>query len=157
MRKILPMAVFVVAVLIGQLSANAQQNAPSVPSRLPIARQIQPPAHAPTFNGYSQYRAIADQGAPGSAGHGYQHFVMPMDKYTSWYRPRAATLTPAQRCAPPRFRPRGFGDLFAESCDGFRMEYSPFTLSNGDASYGPSYIARQPDPRCEDCDHSVGH
>ena len=157
MRKTLPMTVFVVALLIGQLSVSAQQDAPTVPLRLPIAKQVRPPMQAQTFNGYAQYRAAADPGSPASAGHGFQHFVMPMDKYTHWYRPRAATLAACQRCAPPAFRPRGFGDLFAEPCDGFRMEYAPYMLADGTSNYGPAYVARQADPRCVDCDHSGKH
>ena len=105
------------------------------------------------FNGFISHRLQADLGAPGSAGNGFHHFSMPMDKYTNWYRPRAATLTQYQRCAPDSFRPRGLGHLFARPCDGYRMEYEPYVLSDGMSSYGPSYIARLPDPRCDHCDH----
>ena len=104
------------------------------------------------FNGFDQFRMIPDFGMAGSAGHGYKHFTMPMNNYTTWYRPRAATLNQCVRCAPDSFRPRGFGHLFARPCDGYRMEYSPYVMSGANSMYGPSYIARQPDPRCEHCD-----
>jgi hypothetical protein len=107
------------------------------------------------FNGYAFLRQSPDLGAPGSAGNGFHHFPAPMDKFTSWYRPKAATLTQYQRCAPEPFRPRGFGNLFAVPCDGFRMDYEPYALSDGMSNYGPAYLARMPDPRCPDCDHTA--
>jgi hypothetical protein len=110
-----------------------------------------------TFNGYSQYRQAPDLGAPSSTGHGFFHFSGPMHRFTTWYRPRAATLTRYQRCAPRPFRPRGLGTLFARPCDGYRIEYKPYQLTDSRSQYGPSYLARMPDPRCEDCDHSVAH
>ncbi|MCA9060456.1 MAG: hypothetical protein KDA85_18225 [Planctomycetaceae bacterium] len=113
------------------------------------------PLLPPVFNGFSVFRAAPDLGAPGSAGSGHQHFTMPMHQYTGWYRPRAATLTSVQRCEPDSFRPRGLGHLFARPCDGYRMEYTPYALSDEPSIYGPAYIARQPDPRCEHCDHSA--
>ncbi len=106
------------------------------------------------FNGFAQIRQVPDLGAPGSSGNGFHHFSLPMDKFTNWYRPRAATLTQYQRCAPDDFRPRGFGHLFARPYDGYRMEYEPYVLSDGMSTYGPAYIARMPDPRCDDhCNH----
>lgn len=106
------------------------------------------------FNGYSAHRAMPDNGAPGSAAGGFRHFVLPLERYTHWYRPRAASLTSQQRCAPDTFRPRGFGHLFARPCDSLRMEYSPFLLPEGSSHYGPAYLSRQTDPECEHCDHS---
>lgn len=105
------------------------------------------------FNGYAQIRSTADLGAPGSAGNGFNHFSNPFDRYTTWYRPRAASLTKYQRCEPESFRPRGFGNLFARPCDGYRMEYEPYGLDDAPSKYGPSYFARMPDPRCDDCCH----
>ena len=105
------------------------------------------------FNGYAQIRSTADLGAPGSAGNGFNHFANPFDRYTTWYRPRAASLTKYQRCEPESFRPRGFGNLFARPCDGYRMEYEPYGLDDAHSKYGPSYFARMPDPRCDDCCH----
>ncbi len=107
------------------------------------------------FNGYAHIRATPDLGAPGSAGNGFNHFPLPMDRYTNWYRPRAATLTQSQRCAPDSFRPRGMGHLFNRPCDSYRMEYEPYSLSDGMSKYGPAYFPRAADPRCPDCDHSV--
>lgn len=105
------------------------------------------------FNGFRQIRAVPDLGAPGSAGNGFNHFPLPQDKYTNWYRPRASSLTQHQRCAPDEFRPRGFGHLFARPCDGFRMEYEPYAISDGMSNYGPAYLSRLPNPQCDDCDH----
>ena len=104
------------------------------------------------FNGFRQIRSVPDLGAPGSAGNGFNHFPLPFDKYTNWYRPRAASLTQYQRCAPDEFRPRGFGHLFARPCDGFRMEYEPYAISDGMSNYGPAYFSRLPNPQCEHCD-----
>ena len=109
-----------------------------------------------SYNGYAEIRATPDLGAPGSAGSGFHHFSMPFDKYTQWYRPRAASLTAYQRCAPDSFRPRGLGHLFARPCDGYRMEYEPYVLGDGPSKYGPAYLARMPDPRCAHCDRSTG-
>jgi hypothetical protein len=92
---------------------------------------------------------VPDLGAPGSAGNGFNHFPLPLDKYTNWYRPRASSLTQYQRCAPDEFRPRGFGNLFARPCDGFRMEYEPYAISDGMSNYGPAYFSRLPNPQCE--------
>ena len=147
MRLKLNLTVFVTAVLVGHVSVDAEQ--PGIPQPTPEAYSG---AAGPHFNGYSVYRAQPDMGAPGSAGHGFSHYVLPMDKYTTWYRPRAATLTQCQRCAPDSFRPRGLGHLFARPCDGFRLDYSPHVLADGHTQYGPSYIARKADPRCEHCD-----
>ncbi len=171
MRRNFSIAVFVTAVLVGQLSVNSQDYTPEltsqiqpVPDTLPNSDVIHSPGSpmvlAPPveegFNGFALFRAVPDLGAPGSPGNGFKHFMLPMDKYTTWYRPRAATLTAWQRCAPDSFRPRGFGHLFARPCDGFRMEYTPYMLKEGTSQYGPSYIARQPDPRCEHCDQTSG-
>lgn len=170
MKKWPTAAVYVVALLALQLTSSAQDSAvpalpqpPAtgfVPSADSVARfaakrtgEAEMPQNA--FNGFAALRQTPDLGAPGSAGNGFHHFMLPFDKYTNWYRPRAATLTQYQRCAPDSFRPRGFGHLFANPCDGYRMEYEPYTLSDGHASYGPAYIARMPDPRCPDCDHSA--
>lgn len=174
MKRNIPVPVFVLALLIGQLSCNAEPPVPQsdggrvapapgsnlslVPSKYSL-RKFAPirtgDAVMPedSFNGYAQIRSNPDLGAPGSAGNGFHHFSMPFDRYTSWYRPRAATLTKYQRCAPGPFRPRGFGNLFARPCDGYRMEFEPYTLADSPSKYGPSYFARLPDPRCNNCCH----
>ena len=173
-KRCIPMAVFVIALLIGQLSCHAQSQVPqmnggrvqpnpsSSPSLEPSRNSLRKFAPIRTgeaempedsFNGYAQIRSTPDLGAPGSAGNGFHHFSMPFDKYTTWYRPRAATLTKHQRCGPDTFRPRGFGHLFARPCDGFRMEYQPYTLGDAPSKYGPSYVARMSDPRCKCCGH----
>lgn len=104
-------------------------------------------------NGFDQYRQQPDLGAPSSPGFGFLHFPSSMAMFTQWHRPKAATLTKAQRCAPDQFRPRGFGHLFARPCDSFRMDYNPHVLSNSTSNYGPAYLLRAPDQRCEKCDH----
>lgn len=203
MIRCVPVPVFVVALLIGQLSCDAQPPIPqpAIPQP-PVSESTEdigdqeansPPeqqnsATSPqtngasggglipsknslkkfspirtgdaampedSYNGYAEIRATPDLGAPGSAGSGFHHFSMPFDKYTQWYRPRAASLTAYQRCAPDSFRPRGLGHLFAQPCDGYRMEYEPYVLGDGPSKYGPSYIARMPDPRCNHCDCST--
>ena len=167
MNRIASTSVYVVAVLALQLTSAAQDGsvpprsgvfpysaAPQMNSLAKFAAKRTGEARLPAdaFNGFSGTRLVPDLGAPGSAGNGFSHFSLPMDKYTNWYRPRAATLTQYQRCEPDSFRPRGFGHLFARPCDGFRMDYEPYALSDGMSSYGPSYLARMPDPRCPHCD-----
>lgn len=167
MRRIAPPCVFVFAVLTLQLTSTAQEYMPDDGQHIPVgtmnplkkfAMKRTGESRLPegAFNGFAQNRMTPDLGAPGSAGMGFSHFPMPMDRYTNWYRPRAATLTQYQRCAPDSFRPRGFGHLFNRPCDGYRMEYEPYALSDGMSVYGPSYPARLPDPRCQDCDCIVG-
>ena len=180
MKRNIPVPVFVLALLIGQLSCIAQPPftaqppvpgnysggtvPPSGPSSSLVPSKFSLKKFSPiqtggammpedSFNGFAQIRSNPDLGAPGSAGNGFHHFSMPFDKYTSWYRPRAATLTNYQRCAPDQFRPRGFGNLFARPYDGYRMEYEPYMLADLPSKYGPSYIARMPDPRCNSCCH----
>lgn len=175
MKRAVSLGVFVVAVLAIQMTSFAQD---PLPQYSPGPRQIEVlpqtgfipqtnslakfaakrtgDAKMPVgaFNGFAQIRQTPDLGAPGSSGNGFHHFSLPMDKFTNWYRPRAATLTQYQRCAPDDFRPRGFGHLFARPYDGYRMEYEPYALSDGMSTYGPAYIARMPDPRCDDhCEH----
>lgn len=108
------------------------------------------------INGFDQYRRQPDIGGPGSAGYGFKHFSLPFHNYTLWHRPRAATLTRWQRCAPDKFRPRGFGHLFARPCDSFRMEYSPHVMHERDSQYGPSYLVRGADERCPKCGVDCG-
>lgn len=162
--------VYVFCVLALQMTANAQDatasSATAVAEKVPqgivsaknslekYTQKATGEAALPTgtFNGFADQRLVPDPGAPGSAGYGFSHFALPLDRYTNWYRPRAATLTQYQRCAPDTFRPRGLGHLFNRPCDGFRMEYQPYTLSDGMSTYGPAYISRLPDPRCEHCE-----
>lgn len=116
------------------------------PTRTGAARV--PPAN---FNGFAGLRQPAETGMPGSGGFGHSHFSQPMDRYTTWYRPRAATLTRGERCASDTFRPRGLGHLFAEPQDSFRMDYEPYSLGESPSSYGPAYVNRLGDPRCPNC------
>ncbi len=146
MRSLTPVTVFVVAILTFHSRGYAQLNS------------VTPEATTQYYgvNGYDQYRQYPGPGDPGSPAYGFKHFPSPMFSFTRWYRPRAATLTKDVRCAPDSFRPRGYGNLFARPCDPFRMEYTPSTLDDLQSKYGPSYILRAPDERCDDCGH-CGH
>ncbi|GAB5440433.1 MAG: hypothetical protein Fues2KO_07820 [Fuerstiella sp.] len=165
MRLLTPTAVFVIAILASQRTtladepitaeesdAAAASAVADMPAAVPPEQIIHGEATVARYNGYDRYRRQPDTGAPGSPAYGFKHFPAPMHAFTTWYRPRAATLTAAQRCAPQPFRPRGFGNLFARPCDPFRMEYNPHVLSQGHSTYGPSYLLRMCDPRCDDCD-----
>ncbi len=167
MRIYVRITVYVVAFASGQIITHAANEHERVTNITPVTTTTSSatssqswPAWqngADSFNGFQVYRATPDPGAPGSPGFGFQHFPLPMHHYNNWYRPRAATLTKSQRCARDLFRPRGYGHLMNPPCDGFRMEYSPYVLRDDRSLYGPSYIARQPDPRCNHhCEHS-GH
>lgn len=154
MRIYVPTVVYVVAFAIGHAATHAADDRDWVTDITPVsaATQVCEPSET-QFNGFQVWRSSPDSGAPGSAGFGFQHFAFPMHHYTTWHRPRAATLTRCRRCEEEDNRPRGFGNLFAEPCDGFRMEYSPYVLCAEKSQYGPSYLARQPDERCDDRDH----
>lgn len=143
------------AVLTQQLAVGGEQSAPATADSPGTLRSLTPPpilGEGMTFNGFAQYRLSPDLGAPGTGANGHLHFSQRMHNYTHWYRPRAATLNQCQRCLPDPFRPRGFGRLFNRPCDGYRMEYSPYMMSESTSAYGPSYISRKPDPRCKDGD-----
>ena len=166
MRIYLPLAVYVVAFAIGHTATKAENKRDGLTNIAPASPTTRASVTAAQFNGFQVWRAIPDSGAPRSAGFGFQHFSLPMHRYNTWYRPRAATLTQCRRCEKNDFRPRGFGNLFATPVDCFRMEYSPYVLSADNSQYGPSYIARQPDQRCDyekhgtlfdDCDHWPGN
>ena len=153
MRLSTPLAVFVLAILAGH-SYTIAEDADTVPAEKThtVAQEACntcPVGHQ--MNGFDQYRRMPDLGSPHSPGHGYKHFALPFQNYTHWHRPKAATLTKCQRCAVDKFRPRGYGHLFARPCDSFRMEYSPDVLGAGSSPYGPSYQLRAPDNRCDNC------
>jgi len=157
MRLANSISVFVVAFAVGHTVTQAARPTMRVTRITPAAAEL--PAPVPvescdfSFDGFKSWQAAPEYGLPGSAAPGAQHYTLPMHHYTNWYRPRAATLTAAQRCEAQPFRPRGFGNLFARPCDGYRMEYKPYTLSDDRSQYGPVYITRQPDPRCDQHDH----
>ena len=99
--------------------------------------------------GFSAYRQLADFGR--DARFGVENYSWPFHNYTTWYRPKAFTLTKAQRCAPTPFYPRGQGNLFNRPCDSHRMDYAPYKLTISRSKYGPTYHRRLPDPQCDDC------
>lgn len=152
MRLLTPLAVFVLAILATQVPGAAdEESVPPEQIATVSSTSSQPGGFAQ--NGFDQYRRSPDIGSPHSAGFGFKHFALPFQNYTLWHRPKAATLTKCQRCTPELFRPRGTGNLFARPCDSFRMEYTPFMLRQKESQYGPSYILRREDPRCDDCGH----
>jgi len=146
--------VYVVALAIGSTATYARDRNDWVTDITPESAATQVCDAEPVeFNGFDQYRCEPDEGMPCTGSFGFQHFHGPLERYTSWYRPRASTLTRYQRCEQDPFRPRGLGHLFARPYDCYRMDYSPYVLCGDDSTYGPSYLARQPDPRCDHCDH----
>ncbi len=171
MKRVLWLFVYMLAVLAVQQSARGgdeglrgveggkpQGDAPVgfVPSPNSLAKfapkrsgdSIIPPGN---FNGFAGLRSQPESGLPGTGGFGHRHYAQPMDRYTTWYRPRAATLTRSERCAPDAWRPRGLGHLFAEPLDSFRMDYEPYSLGEAPSTYGPAYVNRLGDPRCPNC------
>ena len=156
MRLITPLTVFVIAIITTQARTNAEEaEAPQEKLKtVSVSASNADAGYGQSYhdNGFDEFRQQPDLGAPGSPGSGFKHFPFRMHMFTTWHRPRAATLTKRQRCAPEAFRPRGYGDLFARPCDSFRMEYTPHVLSNPNSQYGPSYILRQGDERCDHCD-----
>jgi len=168
MRVFVWFTVYVVAFSIGYAVTEAAEQRLQVTRITPLTSTSDDPPVTPAssealiiespefcFSGFNPWRAVPQTGALGSAASGYQHFSLPMHRYTQWYRPRAATLTPCRRCEQNPFRPRGLGHLFARPCDGYRIEFTPHAMCDGRSRYGPAYIARQPDPRCDHCDHSA--
>ncbi len=155
MRSLTPLAVFVIAIITTQARTSAEDASGVKPEQLKtvsVSNTSGGMSQPYSENGFDQFRQQPDLGAPGSPGFGFKHFPFKMHMFTTWHRPRAATLTKAQRCAPEKFRPRGYGDLFARPCDSFRMEYTPHVLSDPSSQYGPSYIYRNADQRCDHCD-----
>lgn len=153
MRLLTPLAVFVLAILTTQVRGTADEQTAQPEKISNVSSTSSCPPEGFSQNGFDQYRRSPDIGSPHSAGFGFKHFALPFQNYTLWHRPKAATLTKCQRCAPESFRPRGIGNPFARPCDSFRMEYNPFVLHQRESQYGPSYILRREDPRCDDCDH----
>ena len=115
----------------------------------------QKPAHvlAPPFAD-TQFGAHPHLGQPYDGGQGYKHYGLPNYRYDIWYRPRPFGVGIAERCAPSRFRPRGFGDLFTEPSNCSRMDYNRYALKNDATDYGPAYYGLGVDQRCPDYDHS---
>lgn len=150
MRLLTPLTVFVVAILTTHSRSEAADNTFPPDKMAGGGYGTSGPAMC-EVNGYDQYRQSPDMGAPGSPAYGFKHFPSPMRAFTTWYRPRAATLTKAQRCAEEPFRPKGFGNSFARPCDPFRMEYTPYVLNDSCSKYGPTYLLRAADPRCDGC------
>ena len=112
-----------------------------------------PPDVAPFRN--SEFGSFAHFGTPEDGGEGYRHYDDPAYRYDIWYRPRGFGWGIAERCAPAPFRPRGYGNLFAEPSTCYRMDYNRYVLRNHRTDYGPSYYRRSADQRCDTYDHSA--
>ena len=156
MRLLTPLTVFVVAILVSEVRTSADEASPvpPAPDQIDTVSATSVSSQQYSENGFDQYRQEPNLGAGSSPSYGFKHFPFSMHMFTTWHRPKASTLTAGQRCAPDSFRPRGLGHLFARPCDSFRMDYSPHILADAQSKYGPSYIYRHQDPRCDDCDHS---
>ena len=152
MRKLSPLSVFVIAILISQVRTRAAEPR-ETDTKISPASATTVVAQQYSHNGFDQYRQQPNLGGPSSPSHGFKHFPFSMHMFTNWHRPKASTLTKWQRCAPDPFRPRGLGHLFARPCDSFRMDYTPYVLADSHSQYGPSYLYRESDQRCENCDH----
>lgn len=120
---------------------------PKKPKPFPL---VQPFANSP-------FGAHPTLGTPENGGQGYPHYSMPDYRYDVWYRPDRFGWGVAERCAPPPFRPRGYGNLFNRPSTCYRMDYNRYVLKNHRTDYGPSYYFRSPDQRCPDLDHSERH
>ena len=108
----------------------------------------------PEANGMTTFRQHAHFGYPWSPTLGFRHYDWPSPYYGLWYRPRAAEVHASQRCAPDRFRPRGYGHLFYRRRCGHRLDYAQYRLTDPRSNYGPEYFGLQPDPRCKQrCHH----
>jgi hypothetical protein len=107
------------------------------------------PPFRDSFLGAQPYLGRPDQG-----GVGYTHYDYQRYRYDIWYRPHAFGYGAAERCTPSPFRPRGYGNLFAEPSTCYRMDYSRYALKNYGTDYGPSYYRRQASETCDSCDHS---
>lgn len=153
MRSLTPVAVFVVAIFAFHSRSYAQLNSVAREDTATVSATAVSQYHG--VNGYDQFRQHPDPGSAGSAAYGFKHFPALFPSYTTWYRPRASTLTRGVRCAPQTFSPRGFGNLFARPCDPFRMEYTPYSLPNKGSQYGPSYMLNHPNQRCKNCGHGL--
>lgn len=152
MRRLTPLTVFVVAILVSHVRSSAAEPTDSSEAVAPVSATNAAGAQF-ADNGFDQYRQEPSLGAPSSPSYGFKHFPFSMHMFTNWHRPKASTWTKWQRCAPDPFRPRGYGHLFSRPCDSFRMDYSPYVLSGNESQYGPAYLLRQGDQRCENCDH----
>lgn len=151
MRHVLLFAFALTTTVVCQGQDPNGKVAPAGPGMVKVG--IAPVApNTPQVNGFDQYRRSPDAGLPVSPGYGYKHFAGPQRNYTNWYRPRAATRSQCVRCEPAAWRPRGFGNLFNRPCDNYRMEYSPYVVKGHSSAYGPAYLRRAADQRCEDCD-----
>lgn len=165
MQSLKTVTVFVIAVITSHASLVADTHPGKEASPEPEATATQPAAQVRTVSstshprhtelaspiGFDTYRRTPDLGAGHSPSYGFKHFAGSLNFFGRWHRPQASTLTKYQRCAPDPFRPRGFGHLFARPCDPYRMDYNPYVIREDRSEYGPAYLLRAPDPRCEKC------
>jgi hypothetical protein len=150
---------------------DAQKQPPTVPPKIdPTApgakidamdtpKQYLKPSNVPSVPPFrdSTLGAHPHAGHQFNGGIGYPHYDHPPYRYDIWYRPHAFGYGRVERCAPSPFRPRGFGDLFAEPSTCYRMDYSRYALKNYGTEYGPSYYRRRASETCDTYDHSDKH
>lgn len=74
-----------------------------------------------------------------SPSRGYLHYDCPSQHYGLWHRPSSFGRGPGERCAPQMWNPRGYGNLFAESSEPYRMDYTPYVLHDPCSKEGPAY------------------
>jgi hypothetical protein len=112
------------------------------------------PLDPPSVFPYTPYADHPHPGEPEAPSIGQPHYPQPFWRYTHWYRPKAANLTAFIRCTcPDPFRPRGYGNLFAQPCIPYRMEYDPYVIIDERNQYGPSYFVRHPNQFCSSHHH----
>ena len=81
------------------------------------------------WTGFATQRAQSHFGLGGPTS-GAEHFDQRSYRYGTWYRPRAHEVQKYDRCVPTKWRPRGYGNLFAERETGYRMDYASYRLTD---------------------------
>ena len=104
--------------------------------------------------GFAAMRATPNLGNGGPTG-GLLNYDRPFRNYGTWYRPKAFSLTPRERCQPGPFRPRGYGNLFNRQSDPRRMDYAAYQIKDSRSVFGPSYYAIPEDQHCKSCQKSA--
>ena len=102
--------------------------------------------------GFQNYRVPPRYESSGRSG-GFHHFDARTVDHGVYYRPFHTSLTPAVRCAPESWGPRGMGNLWNPTCATRRMDYLPYRLRTTETEYGPAYYRRIPEYDCPNgCD-----
>lgn len=99
------------------------------------------PPPAPPFQ-ESIYGAQPNPGVPGSPGYLHPHYPEYQTRYGIWYQPRSFHEPFREPYRPDPFRPRGWGNLFADDCRRVRMDYNRYVVKDLPSHYGPSYYPK---------------